>query len=113
MAAPRPSSFRTVSLPQLSGGSGSAIEVARAEDTAVRVIVQNDSGSLGTARVSVDAGELNNSGSSNAGYLFPLVPGSSQIFVLSAGQSLFAIAFGGAALLSMAQSDAFPITIRR
>lgn len=106
---PRPSSFKTVTLPNINAG-GLAITIANAEDTAVRVVLRNDGASVGTARVAYDATELN---TPDGTAFFPVGPGEIEIIVLAATQTLYAIAAGGSALFSIAQSDAFPITIKQ
>lgn len=103
MATMNESKLNTVEVPPIGATNPSTIYVAA--QNALRVLVRNVGGSV--VILSHDAATLQQPGVAGT---FQLPPGSSEVFVLAPRQPLLAAASGGGSLVSVAVSEALPLT---
>jgi hypothetical protein len=98
--------LKTIAIPGL--GSTEPTSIATAVGVPARVVIRNISGValfLGTA-----SADILDSFGSPSGQTFRVPPGQEAVLVIAPGQSIYAIMGGIGALVSVAQSDAYPLT---
>lgn len=100
------SRYNTLALP--SGTSSPQAIATAPSDRPSRVAVKNVSGA--TAIIGYPATALQSAAGAGGTQVFVLLPGDNEVVVLPVGVGLFGLSMTAGAVVSMAQSDALPVS---